>query len=260
MRCGAATISGPGPTTLRGRAAAGRAFVLAVALVCHASPAAAGPWARGEGDVFLSFGMSTEDTRTALLLEGWEPQRTFSIYGEYGLGHRFTGGIDLDWGELSRMGVLFVRRTLTPSDTRFQLAVDAGVGLRQQDGEDSETRLRLGASAGMGFGAWDGEVGAVALAHEGGWISVDAVALMDPEGDLDPILSYDLTVGLNFSERLAGILSVTAEDWPDAEMLIAVRPSLVFALTERTRLQTGAHAAIEGAETLGLTFSIWQEF
>jgi hypothetical protein len=230
-------------------------------LALSAPPAAAGPWARGEGDIFLSYGVTTEDTRTALLLEGWEPQRTFSVYGEYGFGHRFTGGIDLDWGELSQMGVVFLRRTLTPSDTRFQLAVDAGLGLRQEDGQDSETRLRLGASAGMGFGAWDGDVGAVALAHHGGWISFDAVALLDPKGDLDPILSYDLTMGLNFSERLAGILSVTAEDWPGAEdMLIAVRPSLVFALTERTRVQTGAHAAIEGSETLGLSFSIWQEF
>jgi hypothetical protein len=220
----------------------------------------AGPWARGEGDAFLSFGVSTEDTREAILLDGWQPERTVSIYGEYGFGHRLTGGIDLDFGEISRMGVAFVRRTLTAPDARLQLAVDAGFGLRQLEGQDAEQRVRIGASAGIGFGSWDGDVGQVALAHEGGWISFDAVALMDVEGEADPIQTYDLTMGMNLAERVAGILTIGAEKWPGADMQVSLRPSITFALTDQMRVQAGGHVAIEGAETLGLSFSIWRDF
>lgn len=195
-----------------------------------------------------------------MLSDGWHPETTISLYGEYGFTDRYTGGIDLDWGDVSRMGVAFVRRTLSAPEARAQVAVDAGIGLREVDGQDAETRLRLGASAGMGYGAWDGGVGPVALAHEGGWVSVDAVALLDAERVADPILTLDLTLGLNLSPRTAGILTISAEDWPEADLVVSLRPSITFALTDRTRLQTGAHAAIEGAETLGLSLSIWQDF
>lgn len=189
-----------------------------------------------------------------------EPEHTISAYGEYGLGHRYTAGLQLDFGEVSRMGVVFVRRTLTGPDARVQMAVDAGLGLRQVDGQESEQRLRLGASAGLGFGSWSAGVGPMAFGHEGGWISLDASALLDREGEADPILKADLTMGLNLTDRVAGILSVTAEDWPGADPLISLRPSVTYAIGERTRLQAGAHAALNGAETVGLSLSIWQDF
>lgn len=264
MRCAAATIPGPGPilrSALTGVCRTpGRAVGLA-AVLAFASPAAiAGPWARGEGDVFLSFGITSEETRAALLMGELEPERTLSFYGEYGFGHRFTGGLELDLGEISRMGVVFLRRTLTPGGSPIQLAVDGGIGLRQVEDQDTETRIRIGASAGMGYGAWNGDLGNVALAHHGGWITFDGYALLDAEGAADPILKGDLTMGLNLSERAASILSITIEEWPDADTLVTLRPSVTFDLTERTTIQTGAHAAVEGSGALGLSLSIWQEF
>lgn len=260
MRCPAATIPGaPARQSPRHRTARTAISAWAAALSLAAPAAIAGPWARGEGDVFLSFGLTTEDTRTALILGPLDPERTYSVYGEFGLSERFTAGLDLDWGEVSRMGVIFLRRTLTHPDAALQVAVDAGAGTRTVEGQPSQTLTRLGGSVGWGFGAWDGRVGQAEFSHEGGWISLDATALFDTEG-LDPILQSELTFGLNLSPRTSGILAFTAEEWPGAEPVVTARPSITFALTNRTRVQAGAHAALDGSEVVGLSLSLWQDF
>ncbi|MFW5641510.1 MAG: hypothetical protein ACOCY0_01965 [Roseicyclus sp.] len=259
MRCAPATISRRCPGQTRVRALAGRC-ALAAALALSAPAAFAGPWAREAGDVFLSFGVITEDATSTLMLGYLEPEFTGTVYGEVGLGRRFTAGLQLDYGEVSQMGVVFVRRTLTAPDTRVQLAVDAGLGLRRIEGRRTEQRLRAGASAGLGIGDWSAEVGPMTLGHEGGWLSLDAMALMDREGKADPILKLELTMGLNLTDRAASLLTVAAEDWPGAERLVTLRPSFTYAIAERTRIQAGAHAAVRGADTVGLSLSIWQEF
>jgi hypothetical protein len=260
MRCAPATIPGPAPGHGRARGSAGRLGAIVAVLSLVAPAAVAGPWAREAGDVFLSYGVITEDTRSTLMMGVLEPEFTNTIYGEYGVGRRFTAGLQLEFGEVSQLGVVFLRRTLTAPDARIQLAVDAGFGLRQVDRQETEQRVRVGGSAGIGFGAWTAGVGPVALGHDGGWVSLDAMALLDREGVVDPIVKYDLTMGLNLTDRISGILSVTAEEWPDAERLISLRPSITYAIAERTRLQAGAHAALDGAEAVGLSLSIWQEF
>ncbi len=193
-----------------------------------------------------------------------DPERTTSLYGEIGITPRLTGAIDLQFGEVSRMSVAFLRYTVTRPDSRWQLALDVGAGDRAVEGQGRQAIARVGASVGWGFGSWSRPVGDETVGHEGGWISLDAHALLGAgrgaSEETDPIWQGELTFGLNMTERLAGILAVKAEDWPGAEPVVSLRPSLVFALTRRTSIQAGGHAAVEGSDAVGLSLSIWQEF
>lgn len=270
MRCSAATIPVDRPrSSPRGWPSAWR--VAGVAGGCLlATTAQAGPWARGAGNVFISVTSSAEETLGDIgeaLTYGTveiDPERTTSVYAEIGIAPHLTGAIDLQFGEVSQMSVAFLRYTFTRPDSRWQIALDAGAGNRSVDGGKSGTLARLGASVGWGFGPWSRPLGDETMGHEGGWIALDAHALVETgstDGDgADPILQGELTFGLNMTDRLAGILAVKAEDWPDAEPVVSLRPSIVFALTGQTSIQAGAHAAVEGSDAVGLSLSIWQEF
>jgi hypothetical protein len=260
MRCAAATI--PGLRALpRGRdgttRVAGAALAAALALIVP--PAAAGPWGRDAGEFFLSFTLTGEETRAALSTGRLEPETTVSAYGEFGLGNRLTAGIDLNWGEVSQMAVVFARRTFTPPDAAWQVALDAGAGMRAVDGQPTQTLLRFGASVGRGFGGWQGRLGRIAAGHDGGWMTLDASALVDPEGD-DVIWQTEATLGVNLGTRWRGILALKAEEWPGADPVLTARPSLVFELGEGTALQAGMHAGLAGSDAVGASLALWREF
>lgn len=242
MRCRVATIAG------------------AIALMLTPAPSAmAGPWARSEGAFFLSFSVSGEETQTDLLLGEVVPERHVSIYGEYGLGHDLTAGIDLGWGETGQMATLYLRRTLTDADSRWQFALDAGLAGRWQDGADPVALARIGGSLGYGFGGW--QIGAdwLPLGHQGGWMTLDTVALADVDTG-DSIWQAEGTIGLHMADRLRVAFALKAEEWPDAELAVTARPSVIYSFTERTALQLGGHLGVQGSDAVGLSLSVWQEF
>ncbi|MDG4647967.1 hypothetical protein P6F26_05885 [Roseibacterium sp. SDUM158017] len=257
MRCPAATIPDI-RTRCRRRRRAARTAAACAALLLAGTGATAGPWAREAGEGFLSFGISGEETRTALMLGVLEPERTLSAYGELGLGYRLTAGVDITGGEVSRMVVVFLRRTLTAPDSAWQVALDTGLGTRAVEGQERRNLARIGASLGLGFGPWEARPGGT-FGHRGGWIAVDAMMLADTSGQ-DPIWQSEVTLGLNLTERARGILAMKAEEWPGAEMVVTARPSVVFALREGTSVQAGMHAGVSGSDTVGLSLSLWQEF
>jgi hypothetical protein len=261
MRCASDTDSDSRSRSWRaGGTARIAGATLAVALVSMPAPAAAGPWARGAGDVFLSFTFTAEDSLNDIWTYGQlEPERTQSAYGEVGLGRRLTAGIELDWGEVSQMSVVFLRWTFTPPETRWQVALDAGIGRRAVEGQPVDSLTRIGGSLGYGFGAWALDAGELSIGHQGGWISIDAKALLRSEEE-DPILQSEATLGLNLEERWRGILAIKAEKWPGAEPVVTARPSVVFELREGTAVQAGVHGALYGSETVGASLSLWQEF
>ncbi len=260
MRCAAATI--PGLRALpRGRDGTTRVAgaALAAALALTVPPAAAGPWARDAGEAFLSFTLTGDDTRAGLATGRLEPEPTASAYGEVGLGHRLTAGIDLNWGEVSRMAVVFVRRTVTQPDAAWQVAIDAGAGTRAVEGQSTQALIRLGASVGRGFGGWEGRLGWMTAGHEGGWMTLDASALLDADGN-DVIWQTEATLGVNLGTRWRGILALKAEEWPGADPVLTARPSLVFDLNDATAVQAGIHAGLAGSDAVGASLALWREF
>ncbi|WP_461427810.1 hypothetical protein [Gymnodinialimonas sp.] len=223
-----------------------------------ALPATAGPWARDAGDVFVSFQVSAEEAPSDLMAGLWEPETYLSLYGEVGLGHSLTLGIDLGQGDLSRQAVGFLRYSLSAPEATWQFAVDAGLGVRQLGDADPHGLLRLGASLGRGFGG-GGDAWYMPMRHQGGWVTLDLVALYDLEID-QPILQAEGTVGFNLSDRAALVFSLKAEDWPDADPLVTASPSFVFQIRDGTSLRLGARGALTGSDAVGMSLSIWQEF
>ncbi|MBY4893394.1 hypothetical protein KUL25_11525 [Rhodobacteraceae bacterium N5(2021)] len=222
------------------------------------APAIAGPWARPAGDVFLSFQISAEEAPSDVMAGLWEPETYLSAYAEVGLGHSLTLGVDLGQGELSRQVVGFVRYSLSAPDATWQFAVDAGLGVRQLGEADAHGLVRLGASLGRGFGG-GGDAWYMPMRHQGGWVTLDLVALYDLEVD-ETILQAEGTLGFSLTDRASLVFSMKAEDWPDSDPLLTASPSFVFQIREGTSLRLGARGALTGSDAVGISLSLWQEF
>lgn len=233
-------------------------FSLGMVVGLNVLPARAGPWARDAGDMFVSLQISAEEAPSDVMAGLWEPETYLSAYGEMGLGHSLTLAVDLGQDERSRQAIGFVRYTLTAPDSTWQVAVDAGLGLRQLGEADAHGLVRLGASLGRGFGG-GGEAWYMPMRHQGGWVTLDLAALYDLEADV-PILQAEGTVGFSLSDRASAVFSLKAEDWPGSEPLLTASPSFVFQIREGTSLRLGARGALMGSDTVGLSLSLWQDF
>jgi len=223
-----------------------------------AAPAMAGPWARAAGDSFVSLQISAEEAPSDILAGLWEPETYVSLYGELGLGRSLTLGADIGRGEASREAIGFVRYTLTPPDAVWQMAVQAGAGARQVGDGDVTGLVRLGASIGRGFGA-GGAAWYMPMRHQGGWTNLDLTATHDLDLD-NTIWQAEATAGFSLSQSVSAIFSVKAEDWPDADPLVSVSPSILIGLGEDVSVRLGARAALTGSDAVGLTLAIWREF
>ena len=111
----------------------------------------AGPWARAPGEVFLSFSQNMSSNAEALATGTMEMSAYSSIYAELGLGRGLTLGLDLGRGDYTDEAILFLRRTLTRPDARYQVAVDLGYGQRRVDVLGDSQLARVGLSFGRGF-------------------------------------------------------------------------------------------------------------
>ncbi|MBF9043042.1 hypothetical protein HKCCE4037_06875 [Rhodobacterales bacterium HKCCE4037] len=241
MRCGSVTV-----------------YVLCAAATLTGAPASAGPWARAQGDLFLSFQISAEE-EPAHLVEGlWEPETNTSLYAEFGVGRSFTIGADLGGGETSQMGIAFLRYTLTPPDATWQWAVDAGLGARRIGEGPVHGLVRFGASVGRGFGESDGGW-PIPIRHEGGWVSLDTAVIYDAEIE-DVIWQAEGTLGFSLSERANAIVSLKAEEWPGSDMIVTVSPSFAFDILPDTTIRLGARGALEGSTNVGVFLSLWHTF
>ncbi len=241
MRCGCVTVLG---------------FVALSGL--SAGQAVAGPWVRGAGDIFVSLQISAEEAQSDIMAGLWEPETYLSGYGEIGLGRGLTLGADIGRGDISRQAIGFLRYTLTDPDATWQMAVDAGGGLRQFGDADPEGLLRLGASIGRGFGG-GGDAWYMPMRHQGGWTNLDLTALYNLQRE-QTIWQAEATVGFSLSDTASAIFQIKAEDWPGADPLLSVAPSIVMQVGPTTSLSFGARAAVAGSDAMGLTLSLWQEF
>ncbi len=131
-----------------------RYWLWLVGLLLFMQGGEAGPWAREEGEVFLS--LSAEHDRAGSTYS--------SLYGEYGLGPRKTLGVELgytDQGETTAL--LWLQTTLDKPEWANRFAVSAGLGAVERDGVYTPLG-QIKAGWGRGIEALPG----------GGWISAEA--------------------------------------------------------------------------------------
>lgn len=223
-----------------------------------AAPATAGPWARDAGDMFVSLQISVEEAPSDIMAGLWEPETYVSLYGELGLGRSLTLGADIGRGEASREAIGFLRYTLTPSDAVWQMALQAGAGGRQVGDGDVAGLVRIGASIGRGFGE-GGDAWYMPLRHSGGWTNLDLTATYDFDLD-DTIWQAEGTAGFSLTNSVSAIFSIKAEDWPNADPLVSVSPSILIGLGDDVSVRLGARAALTGSDAVGLTLAVWREF
>lgn len=234
-------------------------------------PGLAGPWARGAGEAFLSFSVSAQGGAAALSRGDGALDRYASLYGEYGLGHGLTLGAQVGRGETPREGALFLRYTLTGTDAPWQIALDGGVGLRVETATADRRFLRLGVAIGRGFGGMDRPRWWLPLRHEGGWVALDVIGMLDVE-TREPTWQAEATLGLALSDRLRVMLTLKTEEWPGSAPIHSLTPSAAWALSDRVTAQLGVRMGL-GADTdvsptpgatpgltLGLTLGLWHSF
>ena len=222
----------------------------ALILVLLAPPAAAGPWARGEGQTFLSLGYEA----AADLPRALDPERpeldlahVATVYAERGLGPRLTFGLDgaADLADDGRSAYVFLRRTLTPGDAAQQWALTGGLGLRDP-GDGAQPLGVLGASWGRGLDTrW------------GGWTNVDLQARLIETGIAGKL---DATLGLKPGERLSLIGQLRLSDYPGSSPEAWVVSSAVREMTDRISLEIGVLQEVTGDRATGLKLGTWLEF
>lgn len=232
------------------------AFLLACAGLC--GPAAqAGPWARAPGDVFLSFSQNISSSVETIAAGTLDVGNYSSIYGELGLGRRLTLGVDLGRGEYTEEAMVFLRRTLTRPDARYQVALDFGIGQRHVDVLGDSNLARIGLSVGRGFSAdaldW------IPFQMSGAWVNMDAVAIYDTTRE-EHRWKVEATVGFSPSDRFHLMLQIMAEEWPGADLTYGLNPSVVFRIREGTSIEIGARANFSDSPRIGIELGLWQEF
>jgi len=233
-------------------------FSLLLALAGMGAPGVqAGPWARAPGEVFLSFSQNMSSSVEALATGRMEVSAYSSIYGEIGLGRRLTLGLDLGRGEYTDEALLFLRRTLTRPEARYQVAVDLGFGLRRVDVLGDSQLARVGLSFGRGI---DGAaLDWLPTEMAGGWVSLDALAIYDLTRN-EQRWKVEATLGLRQSERVSLMLQVIAEQWPGSDVSFGLNPSVVFQVREGTSIELGARTSLDDDPQIGLELGLWHRF
>ena len=205
-----------------------------------ALPAAAGPWARGEGEVFVSvvpeWSVDSAGRRDS----------SVSTFAEYGLGGRLTVGLDLYTSRGGSAGFVFLRRTMTGPARTWQAAITGGIGHRRTSG-GSAGLLVAGLSAGRSFETPLGW----------GWADL---ALQGRYFDGSTALKLDTTVGITPRENWRVFGQLQLSDYPGAPGAARLQISSVHRLSERLSVELGAtHGLIEDNRS-GFRLGLWSEF
>jgi len=231
-------------------------FLLALASL-GAPTVQAGPWARAPGEVFLSFSQNMSSSAEALATGTMEMSAYSSIYAELGLGRRLTLGLDLGRGDYTDEAILFLRRTLTRPEARYQVALDFGYGQRRVDILGDSRLARVGLSFGRGFDS--AALDWLPMETAGGWAGLDAVAVYDLTRD-EQRWKVEATLGLRPTERLSLMLQLVAEEWPGADVSYGLNPSVVFQIREGTSIELGARSSFDDNPQIGLELGLWHQF
>lgn len=211
-----------------------------------ATAAAAGPWPRGEGKVFLSVGYEGQVDLDQLPLVAITQGGT--LYAEYGVGTRTTLGLDVftDF-QVGHSAILFLRRTVTAGHRTNQFAVSLGAG-RRSDRTGRQSLVSVGASWGRGFSSRWSE----------GWATIETQAQYWDRGEL--ALKLDATLGLKPSADWMLIGQAQFADYPGADTTARIQASVVRHLGKRLSIEMGVVAGVMNDKRAGLTVKLWSAF
>jgi len=219
------------------------AAIIAIHLV--ASPAQAGAWLREKGASFTSFSLSTS----------WFRDARSSGYMEFGITETSTVGIDLGLsrnqnGKKLAYGTLFLRRALLANNGANIWAYEVGLGATYGGaGTQALPHFKTGLSFGRGIN----------IKEKGGWLAADAAILWGLQKD-NHVAKLDTTVGLNFTDHLAGILQLNFAR-QEGETFSYFEPS--FVINPRNtglKLQIGLITPLDDAAKTALKLGLWHEF
>ena len=204
----------------------------------------AGPWARGEGEIFVSTGLE----HVWLPGPGGEDLHFThaTIYGEYGLGDRLTLVLDAHEGEETQTRLVLGRYTLTHSDVPHQFALSVGVGVESRP-DDTEDLVVLGAHIGRGGSSRLGNI----------WTAIDMQYRWREFAN--DTWKLDATLGVTPSERWL-YYGQFQGDGSNTEETIRLQTSAVRTLNARFKLEVGAIAGLQNTDELGVTLGLWSEF
>lgn len=209
---------------------------------CLGQSALAGAWLREQGTGFasLSFGATQKDETTA------------ALYLEYGLNEKMTIGVDISAFNSSEdvrngFGILFLRRSLGPTDRPNKFAYEVGLGALYEDNETLPA-VKTAVSWGRGF----------QLGQRNGWVNVDAGYIYEPQL-MNNTTKLDATVGLDIGGITTGIVELNLSR-TDSDSFSAVEPSLLIKPRKVPfQIKLGAQIPLqEGNDTLKL--GIWKSF
>ncbi|MDP3340814.1 hypothetical protein [Frigidibacter sp.] len=233
-------------------------LLLLGALCLSPIAAAAGPWPRAKGDLFLSFSHETAG-ETGKDGAGWT-----ALYAEYGLTPRWTLGLDLGNGEGKQTGLIFLQRAVGRQDGPGRLAFSSGIGVETGDAPQAY---------GMMGGAWGRSLG---TPLGPGWLAVEPqlrmgvglsqdwppTLVLDVDGTLLTTASakLDLTLGATARPGLIVMGQLQMERVVDGETTARLTASAVREVGRRGKLLLGVSAPVQGEGDTALKLGTWLEF
>jgi len=233
-----------------------RLLWLLVALCLAPGFAAAGPWPRAEGDLFLSF---SHEVQGGSGREGWT-----SLYAEYGLTPKWTLGLDLGGGPDKQTALIFLQHAVGKQDGPGRLTFSSGLGL--ETGPGSQAYGMMGAAWGRSLQTPIGP----------GWVAVEpqlrmGVALtedwpptlvLNMDGTLKTTASrkLDVTLGATVRPGLIVMGQVQMEQVVDGASTTHLSASAVRSIGERGKVLLGVSAPLAGDGAAALKLGTWLEF
>ncbi len=222
-----------------------RTLLLPLALAAT-QPAAAGPWLRGEGDVFLSFGATILPPEAG----GGSPRPDPALYAEWGATERLTlvfSAFSGDGGRDVQAEILAVIAPPLPVPAGDALSVAGGVALRRVEARGPDTEPLILAAIAWGRGL------------ERGWLSAEArITVSGEDGGAEG--KIDLTWGRHFGDRWSGYLQVTAGTGYSGDPYAKVAPTAILRLSERARVTAGIVQELTGDAETAVSLGTWIEF
>ncbi len=230
----------------------------AAILIAAAASAAAGPWARGEDNTFLSLAYE-------LTVDPDDPYRRLNheilLYGERGLSPRLSLVLDgaFDISD-SMAGDVFtgiegdghtligaLNLSLAAPDAVHQFALLGGLGTTS-DAAGSDAYPVLAASWGRGFETRWG----------GGWTTVEAQ--YRAASGYRRLTKLDVTLGIRPGEKSMVYGQLRLADSPGGEPTARLATNLVFEMTETLKAELGLLYGLSNDDMVGLRSGMWLEF